>query len=86
MLAHLTVNGASTRPGDLFGSGTISGSMPAERGSFLELSWGGQEPFAGGRTFLEDGDEVTLRYSAPGTAGGRITLGEVTGRILPARP
>jgi fumarylacetoacetase len=86
MLAHLTVNGASTRPGDLFGSGTISGSMPAERGSFLELSWGGQEPFAGGRTFLEDGDEVTLRYSAPGTSGGRLTLGEVTGRILPARP
>ncbi|MGI8523246.1 MAG: fumarylacetoacetase [Nocardioides sp.] len=86
MLAHLTVNGASTRPGDLFASGTISGPVPAERGSFLELSWGGQEPMAGGRTFLEDGDEVTLRYSAPGTAGGRITLGEVTGRIVPARP
>jgi fumarylacetoacetase len=86
MLAHLTVNGASTRPGDLFASGTISGPEPDTRGSFLELSWGGQEPFAGGRTFLEDGDEVTLRYSAPGTGGGRITLGEVTGRIEPARP
>jgi fumarylacetoacetase len=86
MLAHLTVNGASTRPGDLFASGTISGPEPDTRGSFLELSWGGKEPFAGGRTFLEDGDEVTLRYSAPGTAGGRITLGEVTGRIEPARP
>jgi fumarylacetoacetase len=85
MLAHLTVNGASTRSGDLFASGTISGPEPGTRGSFLELSWGGREPFAGGRTFLEDGDEVTLRYSAPSTGGGRITLGEVTGRIEPAR-
>ena len=85
MLAHLTVNGASTRPGDLFGSGTISGPDPGQRGSFLELSWGGKEPFAGGRTFLEDGDEVTLRYSAPSTGGGRLALGEVTGRISPAR-
>ena len=85
MLAHLTVNGASTRPGDLFASGTISGPEPETRGSFLELSWGGAEPFAGGHTFLEDGDEVTMRYSAPGTGGGRITLGEVTGRIEPAR-
>jgi fumarylacetoacetase len=86
MLAHLTVNGASTRPGDLFASGTISGPDPDTRGSFLELSWGGKEPFGDGRTFLEDGDEVTLRYGGPGTAGGRITLGEVTGRIEPARP
>ncbi len=86
MLAHLTVNGASTRPGDLFGSGTISGSGPGERGSFLELSWGGTQPFDEGRTFLEDGDEVVLRYSAPSASGGRITLGEVAGRVLPAVP
>jgi fumarylacetoacetase len=88
MLAHLTVNGASTRPGDLFASGTISGPEHDQRGSFLELSWGGQEPFEVGgetRTFLEDGDTVTLRYTAPGIAGGQITLGEVTGTILPAR-
>ena len=86
MLAHLTVNGASTRTGDLFASGTISGPEPDQRGSFLELSWGGKEPFgAAARTFLEDGDEVVLRYSAPGTGGGRIALGEVTGRIEPAR-
>ncbi len=84
MLAHLTVNGASTRPGDLFGSGTISGASPDQRGSFLELSWGGREPFARDRTFLRDGDEVVLRYSAPGTGGGRISLGEVAGRVLPA--
>jgi fumarylacetoacetase len=86
MLAHLTVNGASTRTGDLFASGTISGPEPDTRGSFLELSWGGTRPFAGGRTFLEDGDEVVLRYTAPGTSGGRIVLGEVAGRIDPARP
>jgi fumarylacetoacetase len=90
MLAHLTVNGASTRTGDLYASGTISGPERAQRGSFLELSWGGREPFGadvweGGRTFLEDGDEVVLRYTAPGTGGGRIALGEVTGRIEPAR-
>ncbi len=88
MLAHLTVNGASLRPGDLFASGTVSGAERDQRGSFLELSWGGQEPFtvAGrGRTFLEDGDTVTLRATAPGTGGGRIALGEVTGTILPAR-
>lgn len=84
MLAHLTSNGASLRPGDLFASGTISGPDPDQRGSFLELSWGGKEPFAvggGTRTFLEDGDEVVLRYSAPGASGGRITLGEVRGRV-----
>ncbi|MEJ7833598.1 MAG: fumarylacetoacetase [Nocardioides sp.] len=89
MLAHLTVNGASLRTGDLFASGTISGPEPGQRGSLLELSWGGQEPFGADlfgedRTFLEDGDEVTLRYSAPSTGGGRITLGEVAGRVQPA--
>ncbi len=88
MLAHTTVNGASIRTGDLWASGTVSGPEHDQRGSLLELSWGGKEPFvvAGReRTFLEDGDEVTLRYSAPGTGGGRVRLGEVTGRILPAR-
>jgi len=86
MLAHLTVNGASLRTGDLFASGTISGPDPDQRGSFLELSWGGKETFADGRTFLEDGDTVVLRYSAPGTGGGRITLGDVVGEVVPARP
>jgi fumarylacetoacetase len=88
MLAHMTVNGASVRVGDLFASGTISGDEREQRGSFLELSWGGREPFdtptTSGRTFLEDGDTVTLRASARGALGGRITLGEVTGTILPA--
>jgi fumarylacetoacetase len=84
MLAHMTVNGASLRTGDLFASGTISGDELDQRGSLLELSWGGREPLPDGRTFLEDGDEVTLRATAPGTGGGRITLGEVSGRVLPA--
>jgi fumarylacetoacetase len=89
MLAHLTVNGASLRIGDVFASGTISGPDREQRGSFLELSWGGKEPFApekfdGGRTFLRDGDVVTLRATAPGALGGRIALGEVTGTILPS--
>jgi fumarylacetoacetase len=87
MLAHMTVNGASLRTGDLFASGTISGPERDQRGSFLELSWGGREPFTVDgtpRTFLEDGDEVVLRYTAPG-AYDRIALGEVRGTILPAR-
>ncbi|HSV37570.1 MAG TPA: fumarylacetoacetase, partial [Nocardioidaceae bacterium] len=84
MLAHLTSNGASLRTGDLYASGTISGPEREQRGSFLELSWGGQEPFGKGRTFLEDGDVVTLRATAPGRLGGRIALGEVSGTVQPA--
>jgi fumarylacetoacetase len=90
MLAHLTVNGASLRPGDLFASGTISGPAPDERGSLLELSWGGAEPLTlddgAIRTFLQDGDEVVLRATAPGPGGTRIGLGEVRGQITPAHP
>jgi fumarylacetoacetase len=89
MLAHLTANGASTRPGDLYASGTISGPEPDQRGSFIELSWGGSRPIpvnGGQRTFLEDGDEVTITASAPGPRMSRIGLGEVTGRIRPAHP
>ncbi|MGW6425991.1 fumarylacetoacetase [Nocardia sp. NPDC055053] len=88
MLAHLTANGASIRPGDLYASGTISGPEPDQRGSFIELSWGGTQPVTVGgesRTFLADGDEVTITATAPGTAGRRIGLGQVSGRILPAR-
>jgi fumarylacetoacetase len=88
-LAHTTVNGASLRTGDLFASGTVSGPAADQRGSLIELSWGGTEPLAlpdgTTRTFLEDGDVVTLTATAPGTGGGRISLGEVTGRVEPAR-
>ncbi|MGY1653505.1 fumarylacetoacetase [Geodermatophilus sp. SYSU D01119] len=87
-LAHMTVNGASLRTGDLFASGTVSGPAKDQRGSFIELSWGGREPLTlpdgTTRTFLEDGDVVTLTATAPGTGGGRISLGEVTGRVEPA--
>ena len=89
MLAHLSVNGASLRAGDLFASGTVSGPERDQRGSFLELSWGGAKPFTAGgseHTFLQDGDTVTIRATAPGANGGRIALGEVTGTILPASP
>lgn len=89
MLAHMTVNGAALRAGDLFASGTISGPDREQRGSFLELSWGGTEPVRLGdgsqRTFLEDGDEVVISATAPGPGGGRIGLGEVSGRVEPAR-
>ena len=88
MLAHMTVNGASTRTGDLYASGTVSGPDRDQRGCLLELSWGGAEPLtlADGsvRTFLQDADEVTITATAPGASGARIGFGEVTGQILPA--
>jgi fumarylacetoacetase len=83
-LAHATVNGTNVRPGDLYASGTISGSEPGSYGSLIELTWGGRDPLrlADGseRTFLEDGDTVVLR----GTCGDRVSFGEVRGTILPA--
>jgi fumarylacetoacetase len=89
MLAHMTANGASLRPGDLFASGTVSGRDRKEFGSLLELTWNGTEPLTledgSTRGFLEDGDIVTLRGWAPGSDGSRVGLGEVTGRIVPRR-
>ncbi|MEY2459887.1 MAG: fumarylacetoacetase [Acidimicrobiaceae bacterium] len=83
-LAHLTANGASLRPGDLYGSGTVSGPERGSEGSFIELSWGGETPLTlpdgTTRTFLEDGDRVILE----GSAGDDIHLGPVEGEILPA--
>jgi fumarylacetoacetase len=87
MLAHLTVNGAATRTGDLFASGTISGPGRTQRGAFIELTWGGTEPVTVGgepRGFLRDGDTVAISATAPGTGGERIGFGEVTGTILPS--
>ena len=88
MLAHMTVNGASARTGDLFASGTVSGAAKETRGAFIELTWGGTEPVSVGgeeRTFLEDGDEVVITGSAPGRGGSRIGFGECRGRVVPAR-
>ncbi|MFJ5262464.1 fumarylacetoacetase [Streptomyces sp. NPDC088387] len=90
MLAHMTVNGASTRTGDLYASGTVSGPAAHEAGSLIELTRAGAEPLTLSdgrtRTFLEDGDEITITGTAPGPSGTRIGLGEVRGRIHPPRP
>ncbi|MFE7226380.1 fumarylacetoacetase [Nocardioides sp. NPDC057577] len=85
MLAHQTVNGAPSRTGDLFASGTISGPDTDQRGAFIELTWGGAEPVEVNgtpRTFLEDGDEIVLLATAPGADGTRIGFGEARGRIV----
>ena len=86
-LAHLTVNGARLRTGDLYASGTVSGPGERQRGCLLELTEGGRRPLRLGdseRTFLADGDEVVLTGWAPGPGGSRIGLAEVRGRVLPA--
>jgi fumarylacetoacetase len=84
MLAHMTVNGASLRTGDLYASGTISGAARGSEGSLIELTWNGERPLrladGGERTFLEDGDEIVMRGRA-----GDVELGEVRGRVVPAR-
>lgn len=86
-LAHLTASGASVRTGDLFASGTVTGAGARERGSLLELTWGGREPIrlddGSERTFLEDGDVVTISASAPDPVGGRLGFGEVVGCVVP---
>ncbi|MGI8793342.1 MAG: fumarylacetoacetase [Acidimicrobiales bacterium] len=87
-LAHASVNGAVVRPGDLWASGTVSGSAPASQGSFIELTWRGERPITlpGGeqRRFLADGDEVTLEGWCGGGGDPRIEFGPVVGRVLPA--
>jgi len=85
-LAHHTTSGCAMNVGDLLGSGTISGPTKDSRGSLLELSWGGKEPFAiagGTRSFIEDNDTLTLRGHAQG-AGYRIGFGGCRGRVIPA--
>jgi fumarylacetoacetase len=89
LLAHVTSNGAVLRPGDLFGSGTVSGPEAGSEGCLLERTLGGTRPFAVAgvqRTYLEDGDRVVLRGHCAGVDGGRITLAAVEGTVLPARP
>jgi fumarylacetoacetase len=87
-LAHHTVNGCNVRPGDLLATGTISGPTPDSYGSLLELSWRGSKPiaFPNGetRTFLQDGDQVSMTGWCEG-AGYRVGFGEVTGTLLPVR-
>jgi fumarylacetoacetase len=87
-LAHATINGAVTRPGDLYASGTISGSAPGTQGSLIELTWNGERPLnlpdGETRSFLEDGDEITLRGWCAERGARRIGFGCARGRIEPA--
>lgn len=86
-LAHHTTSGCPMRVGDLLGSGTISGPKKENRGSLLELSWGGKEPFTldtgETRSYIEDGDTLVLRGAAKG-AGFRVGFGECIGTVQPA--
>jgi len=87
-LAHHSTSGCPMNAGDLLGSGTISGPERHQRGSLLELSWGGKEPLAIGeggptRSFIEDGDCIEISGSAKGE-GYKIGFGLCTGRVLPA--
>lgn len=90
MVAHHTAGGCNLRPGDMLGSGTVSGPEPSERGCLLELTWAGKNPLelGGGarRAFLEDGDEVVFRAHCAAREGApRIGFGECRGKLLPAR-
>jgi len=86
-LAHHTTSGCPMNPGDLLVSGTISGPEKHQRGALLELSWGGKEPITldigEERSFLEDGDTLTLHGAAKGD-GYTIGFGTCAGTILPA--
>jgi len=89
MLAHMTVNGASLRTGDLYASGTVSGPERDQRGCLLELSWGGTDPLrlpdGSTRTWLDDSDELVITATAAGPDGTRVGLGEARGQIMPAQ-
>lgn len=89
MLTHHTVNGCNLQPGDLLGTGTLSGPQPEQAGSLLELSAGGKKAvtLANGeaRTFLEDGDAIILRAWCEREGFARIGFGECRGQVLPAR-
>ena len=88
-IAHHASSGCKMETGDLIGSGTISGVAKDSRGSLLELSWGGAEPLTlqtgETRTFIEDGDTLTLVGWAQGE-GFRVGFGDCAGRVLPAPP
>jgi fumarylacetoacetase len=88
MLVHHTSSGCNLRPGDLLGSGTISGPARDSRGCLLELTWRGAEPLTlpngETRAFLEDGDEVQLTAFAERDGAVRIGFGRCTGVIVAA--
>jgi fumarylacetoacetase len=88
LVAHHTAGGCNLRPGDLFGSGTLSGPHPDQAGSLLELTQGGKQPITlpGGdvRSFLADGDTLTLRGYSNRPGARRIGLGACSATVLPA--
>ncbi|MES2759910.1 MAG: fumarylacetoacetase [Pseudomonadota bacterium] len=89
MLTHHASNGCNLRPGDLLGSGTISGADDLARACITELTNAGRDPLALGngelRTALEDGDEIVFRARAERDGAVPIGFGECRGRIAPAR-
>ena len=89
IVAHHSANGCNLQPGDLIGTGTLSTDSPGGLGSLLEISQGGKSPIEleGGesRSFLEDGDEITLRAWCERDGAVRIGLGECVGRMISAR-
>ncbi|MEK8048586.1 fumarylacetoacetase [Ideonella margarita] len=89
LVTHHTVNGCNLQPGDLLGTGTLSGPMPEQAASMLELSNGGQAPITLStgeqRSFLEDGDSVILKGWCNRAGAARIGLGECRATVLPAR-
>jgi fumarylacetoacetase len=88
IVAHHSSNGCNLQPGDLIGTGTLSTDSDAGLGSLLEISRGGKQPIALAsgeeRSFLEDGDEITLRAWCGGEDGVRIGFGECVGRVAAA--
>ncbi len=88
LVTHHTVNGCNLQTGDLLGSGTLSGPRPGESGSMLELSAGGKQPITlpngEKRTFLEDGDTLTLAGHCERAGARRIGFGTCSGTVLPA--
>jgi fumarylacetoacetase len=89
MIAHHTIGGCPLEVGDLMGSGTISGTKPGTLGSLLEASNGGKRSYdlspTVSRTFLEDGDCVTIRGWSGDDNSELVGFGECSGKILPAR-
>src|SRR5690242_1540289 len=88
LVAHQTSNGCNLRPGDLLGSGTISGTDPESRGSLIERTWRGRDPIrlpnGESRTFLADGDEVIMRGHCERPGFARIGFGDCSGMVVPA--
>jgi len=90
LVAHHTVNGCNLQPGDLFGSGTLSGPTRDQAGALIELTVGGKQPITlpdgASRTYLEDGDTVVIQGWCERPGAARIGFGECRGTVLPARP